>query len=525
MLEFDTPAAAASWLQSRVTGTLCTDSRKVRHGDGFIAWPGAATDARQHVAQALASGASACLVERAGAERYAFASDSVASYRQLKAASGPIAAAYFSQPTDQLDVLAVTGTNGKTSTAWWLAQALSNLKQVTPIPCGLVGTLGIGRAPAPGRNREAAGGPADGLVDLVATGLTTPDPVLLQQQLRRFVDEGMRACAVEASSIGIEEQRLAGTRIRTAIFTNLTQDHLDYHGTMEAYWLAKAKLFAWPGLQSAVINIDDVQGAALALTLSATVADVWTVSCTGPARLQARDISYDAQGLRFAVTEGGVAGDQSQQLLQTRMIGTYNVANLLGVMAAMRSMGVPLAAVIASCADLTPVPGRMECVGAAGQPLAVVDYAHTPDALGKALGALRSLSHQRGGQLWCIFGCGGDRDTAKRPLMGAMAASHADRVVVTSDNPRSEKPEAIISQILLGLTGYDAVTVQSDRALAIAQALDQAATSDVLLIAGKGHEDYQELAGKRLPFSDLDHVRRALADRVAPATAQRHRDE
>lgn len=512
MLEFHTPTDAANWLRSRVTGTICADSRKVRPGDGFIAWPGAATDARQYVASVLASGAKACLVERTGADHYAFTGEGVAAYAQLKAATGPIAAAYFEQPTEHLDVLAVTGTNGKTSTAWWLAQALSNLKEIAPIPCGLVGTLGIGRPPAPARSNAQDAVAVDGVTDIVATGLTTPDPVLLQSSFRRFVDDGIKACAIEASSIGIEEYRLTGTHIRTAIFTNFTQDHLDYHGTMEAYWQTKAQLFQWPGLQSAVINIDDVQGAALAADLNGRVPDIWTVSCTGPARLQARDIRYDALGLRFAVVEG----DQ-RHVLHTQLIGTYNVSNLLGVLAAMRSIGVSLAAAIESCVDLTPVPGRMQRVGAPGQPLAVVDYAHTPDALGKALVALRSLADQRGGQLWCVFGCGGDRDAAKRPLMGAMAARHADRVVVTSDNSRSEKPEAIISQILLGLTGDASVTVQPDRALAIVQALEQAAANDVLLIAGKGHEDYQEVAGQRLPFSDLDHVRRALGRSVEPA--------
>jgi UDP-N-acetylmuramoyl-L-alanyl-D-glutamate--2,6-diaminopimelate ligase len=515
MLEFHTPQEAAHWLRSRVTGSICTDSRKVQPGDGFIAWPGAATDARQHVAAALASGAKACLVELDGAESYAFSDERVAAYARLKAASGPIASAYFGKPSEQLDVLAVTGTNGKTSSAWWLAQALSNLKHAAPIPCGMVGTLGVGRPPAPDRNHAAGGVVADAVAGVVTTGLTTPDPVLLQHTFRRFVDAGLQACAIEASSIGLEEQRLAGTRIRTAIFTNFTQDHLDYHGTMAAYWQAKAALFEWPGLQAAVINIDDVQGAALALELNGRVPEVWTVSCTGPARLQARDIRYDAQGLHFVVCEG-----EERHGLQTQLIGTYNVSNLLGVMAAMRSIGVPLAAVVEACADLTPVPGRMECLGATGQPLAAVDYAHTPDALGKALDALRSLADQRGGQLWCVFGCGGDRDSAKRPLMGAMAACHADRVVVTSDNPRSEKPEVIISQILLGLSGHAALTVQPDRALAIAQALAEAAASDVLLIAGKGHEDYQEVAGQRLPFSDLDHVRRALAAWVAPTAEQ-----
>ncbi|MEI8169944.1 MAG: bifunctional UDP-N-acetylmuramoyl-L-alanyl-D-glutamate--2,6-diaminopimelate ligase MurE/UDP-N-acetylmuramoyl-tripeptide--D-alanyl-D-alanine ligase MurF [Rhodoferax sp.] len=488
MLELLTPSTAADWLHNHVTGALRTDSRQVQPGDGFIAWPGAATDARLHVASALASGAVACLVELDGAEPFEFNDARVAGFAHLKAGSGPIAAAYYGFPVAQLDVLAVTGTNGKTSTAWWLAQALSNLKQAALIPCGLVGTLGVGVVP-----------------DLVTTGMTTPDPVLLQQTFRHFVDTGITACAIEVSSIGLEEHRMDGTPIRTAIFTNLTQDHLDYHGSMEAYWLSKARLFQWPGLQAAVINIDDPQGAALALEVCGSVADLWTVSCIGPARLQAQEIGYNAQGLRYTVVEG-----DARHVLQTQMIGTYNVSNLLGVIAAMRSIGVPLAAAIDACSRLTPVPGRMECLGAPGQPLVAVDYAHTPDALGKALEALRSLAEQRGGKLWCVFGCGGDRDTVKRPLMGAVAGRFADEVVVTSDNPRSENPDVIIAQILLGLKGCHNVMVEPDRALAIAQTLSRAAANDVLLIAGKGHEDYQEIAGQRFPFSDLIQVRQHI---------------
>jgi UDP-N-acetylmuramoyl-L-alanyl-D-glutamate--2,6-diaminopimelate ligase len=519
MLELHTPMDAARWLRSRVTGTLCSDSRKLQVGDGFMAWPGAKNDARQQVVSALASGAKACLVEQSGVEHYAFDGADIATYAQLKWASGTIAAAYFEHPSEQLDVLAVTGTNGKTSTAWWLAQALSNLKLVTPIACGLVGTLGIGHPPAHAAVHNALAD--DALADVLATGLTTPDPVLLQATFRRFVDAHVKACVVEASSVGIDQRRLEGTHIRCAVFTNFTQDHLDYHGTMEAYWQAKAKLFSWPGLQSAVINIDDAQGAQLAASLDSKLLDVWSVSCTGAARLQARDISYDAQGLRFTLVEDVPGhGPSAGHLMQTKMIGSYNVANLLGVMAAMRSIGVPLTAVVASCQDLLPVPGRMQCLGSPGQPLVAVDYAHTPDALANALLALRSLADQRGGQLCCIFGCGGDRDSVKRPLMGALAASHADRVVVTSDNPRSEQPDAIINQILLGMSGYAALTVESNRALAIAQALTQAQASDVLLIAGKGHENYQEIAGQRLPFSDVDQVRRALDVWVAPERLQ-----
>ena len=492
--QLNTPLMAADWLRTRITGQLRTDSRHVIAGDGFLAWPGAAVDARKHVASALAKGASACLVECSGSEAFAFDDPRIASYAGLKAASGPIASAWFDEPSKALAVLAVTGTNGKTSSAWWLAQALSNLEQPRQIPCGVVGTLGVGVPP-----------------HVVSTGLTTPDPVALQAAFADFRGRGFKACAVEASSIGIEEHRLDGTHIHTALFTNLTQDHLDYHGDMAAYGRAKTKLFAWPGLRAAVINVDDVFGADLATTLpkQAPELDVWTVSMLpgnrNQARLQARDIQYQATGMAFNVVESETACP-----LNTRLIGAYNVANVLGVIAAMRTLDVPLPVAVQACEALTPVPGRMECVQAHGRVMVAVDYAHTPDALAQALQALRPLAAARGGQLWCVFGCGGDRDTSKRPLMGAVAGAHADRVVVTSDNPRSEVPQAIISQILLGLTGVKGVSAEPDRAQAIRGTLQEAAANDVVLVAGKGHEDYQEIAGKRLPFSDVAVVRAAL---------------
>ena len=494
MHELHSPQEAAQWLRSRVTGTLHCDSRRIAAGDGFIAWPGAATDGRRHVQSALAQGAAACLVERDGVEAFAFDAPQIAAYTQLKAATGPVAAAYFEEPSRELDVLAITGTNGKTSTAWWLALALSNLEHPAPVPCGLVGTLGIGRPP-----------------EVEFNGLTTPDPVLLQRQFRRFVEEGVKACAIEASSVGIVERRLDGTQIRVAIFTNFTQDHLDYHGSMDAYWEAKAELFRWPGLQAAVVNVDDAQGLALARSLEGGSLDVWTCSCQQAARLQALDIGYGGEGLRFTVAEGA-----ERHVLETRLIGQYNVANLLGVLGAMRALGVPLADAVRACGDLLPVPGRMERLGEPGKPLVAVDYAHTPDALDKALQALRPLAAQRGGALWCVFGCGGDRDRSKRPLMASVAARNADRVVVTSDNPRSEDPAAIIGEILSGLPRPDAAQVQADRALAIAQAVAAAAAQDVILLAGKGHEDYQEIAGVKHAFDDRLHARVALQARAIP---------
>jgi UDP-N-acetylmuramyl-tripeptide synthetase len=489
----DAPEQAAKWLRERVTSSLGTDSRKVGKGDGFVAWPGAATDGRKYVANALAAGAEACLVEQEGAAAYGFKDERVATYPGLKAATGPIAAAYFNAPSRQLQVVAVTGTNGKTSTAWWLAQALSLLGR----RCGVVGTLGIGEPGA-----------------MVFNGLTTPDPVLLQQQMRRFVDEGFSACALEASSVGIAERRLDATAVQVAIFTNFTQDHLDYHASMQAYWEAKKMLFDWPGLKAAVINMDDSKGVELSHSLAASALDVWTFSCERPARLQACAIHHGAQTLSFDVVEG--EGEAAQRhRISTHLLGQYNVSNLLGVIAALRALGLSLADAVVACTDLSPVPGRMEIIAIAGLPLVVIDYAHTPDALEKVLMALKPAALSRGGRLWCVFGCGGDRDARKRPLMATVAENKADQVVLTSDNPRSENPQAIIGQILLGLSHRDAAHVQADRAVAIAHALNLAQPHDVVLLAGKGHESYQEINGQKLPFSDRAHAQLALNARAA----------
>ncbi len=494
---------AARWLRSRVTGELRTDSRLVQSGDGFIAWPGAATDGRRYLAQALAQGASACLMEEFEhapwlAPLRETDLSALACMTNLKAQTAWVADAYYEQPSHALQVLAVTGTNGKTSTAWWLAQALSS--PVLQQACGLVGTLGVGRLP-----------------DLVSTGMTTPDPVLLQRQFRQFADDGITLCAIEASSIGLAEHRLDGTHIRVAVFTNFTQDHLDYHGDMARYWSAKAALFVWPGLQSAVINIDDAQGAVLAQQLQGGPLDVWTCSRRGAARLQARALP-SAQGLAFEVIEG-----QTVQTLHTGLIGDYNIDNLLGVIGSLRALGFDLAQAVQACAQLTAVPGRMERVtvnlsvaqSQVAHPLVVVDYAHTPDAVTQALAALRSQASQRGGRLWCVLGCGGDRDASKRPLMAAAAEAAADQVLLTSDNPRSESPEAIVAAMVQGLRRPQLVQIQLDRALAIDEAVAQAAAQDVVLLAGKGHESEQEIMSVRHPFSDVQQARRALQQRAA----------
>ena len=486
--QLHTPQEAASWLRTRVTGTLCTDSRRIQPGDGFIAWQGAAHDARVYAHDVLKVGAKACLVEKNGIEAFDLKDEKIAAYQGLKAAAAPIAAAYYEEPSKQLQTVAITGTNGKTSTAWWLAQAMGKLQR----KCAVVGTLGIGAPDA-----------------LVFNGLTTPDPVLLQRQLRRFVQEDFSACAIEASSIGIAEQRLDATHLQVAVFTNFTQDHLDYHGSMQSYWAAKESLFAWPGLVSAVINIDDANGFALSQKLGTKNLDVWTVAIDQPARLQAQAIEQSASNMMFTVVEGS-----DRQVVVTRTLGLYNVSNLLGVLGAMRALGIPLVDAAQACCHLPAVPGRLNTLVEPGLPLVAIDYAHTPDAIEKVLLALRPVAQARGGKLWCVFGCGGDRDATKRPLMAAMAQKYADQIVVTSDNPRSEIPASIISQILLGLTQHESVQVEADRATAIAKVIASAKPADVVLLAGKGHEKYQEIAGTKHPFDDQRHAQAALNARL-----------
>jgi len=511
-------AAAVAWLRARTAehgtggGTLRTDSRDVRAGDAFIAWPGQTVDGRRFVPAALAAGAAACLVEAEGAEAFdlggAAGASRVASLRGLKGACGSIADLWFGRPGHELQVVAATGTNGKTSTAWWTASALRALGR----RAGVIGTLGVGEPP-----------------DVVATGLTTPDPVTLHRALRELVDAGCGACAIEASSIGLVEERLAALRIDVAVFTNFTRDHLDYHGSMQAYWAAKRRLFAWPGLRAAVVNVDDAQGERLADELRAAGAlDLWTVSTAKPARLHATNLRYEARGLAFEVAESagsGAPGRTAASTLASALVGDYNASNLLGVLGALRALGVPLADATRALQDVAAVPGRLQRV--AGREVeVVVDYAHTPDALEKVLAALRPLAAARGGRLACVFGCGGDRDPTKRALMGGIAERGADHVVVTSDNPRSEPPRAIMDEIRAGMSAAGAARADfiEDRRAAIGHAIGRAAAGDVVLLAGKGHEDYQEIAGVRRPFSDLEEARAALARReggnAAPIATQ-----
>lgn len=506
MQTLNEPAAIARWLQARVSGALQCDSRSLQPGDGFIAWPGSATDGRRFVAGALVGGCSAVLVEHEGVEAFAWADDRVLAVPGLKALAGSIASVFYGEPSAALDLVAITGTNGKTSCAWWTAQLLSALAR----PCAVVGTLGIGQPP------KAVGQPST----LVPTGLTTPDPVRLQASLRSLSEQGVRAVALEASSIGLVEGRLNATHIRVAVFTNFTQDHLDFHGSMDAYWAAKARLFDWPGLAAAVVNLDDPRGAALAARARQQGLDLWTVGLAAgneAPRLSAVGITVTRSGMHLTVVERDAAGVvRASHPLALALVGRYNLANLLCVLGAVRALGLPLDDAVHACQALTPVPGRMEPVPAAqAAPLVLVDYAHTPDALEKALQALQPVARKRGGALWVVVGCGGDRDASKRPLMAAVAEREAAQVVFTSDNPRSEDPLAILRQMRGGLQHPAQARMEPDRATAIALAVQGAQPLDVVLIAGKGHEEHQEIQGVKRPFSDQAHAAAALAQRSA----------
>jgi UDP-N-acetylmuramyl-tripeptide synthetase len=502
MIQLNNPTEAVNWLNAKVTGELRIDSRNIQPGDGFIAWPGAAVDGRQFVKNALQKGATACLVENSGLNVAEFDTiteqENVAGYSSLKSAIGLIASQAYNMPTRALNIVGITGTNGKTTTAWWLSQALQAVSDIQPLAltkCFMVGTLGIGVPNA-----------------VESTGLTTPDPILLQKKFREYVNNGFNYCAIEASSIGIEEHRLDGTDIKVAVFTNFTQDHLDYHGSMQAYWDAKLKLFQWSTLKAAIVNIDDVKGQELVVLLkdknfNNKNIDIWTIAIGRPARLKAFDIQYSKNGLQFNIRE-----NDETYLIETQFFGEYNVSNLLGVIATLRASGIDLQTCVEACKALTAVPGRMDVVANAGQPLVIVDYAHTPDALKQALVALRPVADMRGGKLICVFGCGGNRDTIKRPLMAQMAQTYADAVVVTADNSRLEKTETILNDIVAGFKSQLNVTVEANRAMAIAKTIKKAHPTDVILIAGKGHENYQDESGIKTYFSDKEQALQTLKE-------------
>jgi UDP-N-acetylmuramoyl-L-alanyl-D-glutamate--2,6-diaminopimelate ligase len=477
---------AASFLARVGVPGMTVDSRSIHDGEAFAAYPGERLDGRRFIAQAVAAGAGAVLWECQGFEWNAEWQVPNLPVEGLREKAGDIASQIYGDPSRQLWSIGLTGTNGKTSCCHWIAQALTALGKKT----ALVGTLGNG---LPGSLKPSAN--------------TTPDAVSLHRLLRDYLSEGAECVAMEVSSHGLAQGRVNGMHFDVALLTNLSRDHLDYHGDMASYAAAKAGLFAWPELKFAVLNMDDPFGTELSAKLGCSGVQVVGYSLEGNRgqchfAVLARNLVTDAQGIRFeAVTPWGTAQVHSE------LLGRFNAANLIAVLAALLVSGIKLEDAVRELNQVKAVAGRLQRLGEEGQPLVVVDYAHTPDALEKVLSALREIMGDNG-KLVCVFGCGGDRDHGKRPLMGEVASRLADEVIVTSDNPRSEEAGAIIADIIAGMgANYH---VNADRAAAIDAAVCGAQPGDVVLVAGKGHENYQEINGVRLPFSDVEVAQRIL---------------
>jgi UDP-N-acetylmuramoyl-L-alanyl-D-glutamate--2,6-diaminopimelate ligase len=468
---------------------LTQDSRQATPGSVFLACQGRTSHGLQHASAAVERGAVAVLWEpAAGLEAPQLpASVVVHAIPGLSRRVGGIADRFFREPSAGLEVAGITGTNGKTTTAWLLAQAADAVGRKG----AYLGTIGFGRPGA-----------------LTDVGLTTPDCVSIHRRLAQSRDAGAKTMSVEVSSHALDQGRVDGVRFGTAVFTNLTRDHLDYHGTLEAYGAAKARLFGSPGLGCAVINVRDEFGRHLADSLDPSIErvlfstsnDIWAPGDCGWIRVP--ELRATTAGLTLHVETSAGAGT-----LRSPLVGEFNAENLLAVLGVLLGWRIPLQQALVALAGCAPPPGRMETFGGGAQPLALVDYAHSPDALGKVLDAARA--HVKG-RVFCVFGCGGDRDPGKRPLMGAIAEDRADVVVVTDDNPRTEDPRAIIEQILSGMSRREATHVVSDRAEAIHFALAEADAGDAVVIAGKGHEDYQIVGRDVRPFSDRRVVLDAL---------------
>lgn len=461
---------------------LTSDSRRVTTGCVFIAQKGDHADGRNFIDAAFAAGAIAVFAE--AGEGYSTGSEvslsaPVIAIDGLSHELGYIAARFYGHPARSLNVIAVTGTNGKTSFSHLMARAL----QFLHVDAAVIGTLGNGRPSS-----------------LIGTVFTTPDPLQLQGLLAGFCKEGITHVVMEASSHGLEQSRMAGVAVSTAVFTNLTRDHLDYHGTMESYLEAKRRLFRWPGLKNVLLNADDAASQKMREVVESGVS-VMTYGVDSVADIRATEIVTSLSGLEMKIDTPWGSG-----VIRSSLLGRFNVSNLLAVLGGLLMNGYSLTDAVAALSSVGPVRGRMQTIGGNEKPLVVVDYAHTPDALQKVLVTLRSHT---AGNLCVVFGCGGDRDSGKRPIMASIAESFADRVYVTNDNPRTESATSIIKDILSGFSRE--VVVQPDREAAICGAIAEAGPDDIVLLAGKGHEDYQEIDGKRFPFSDAEVASRALA--------------
>jgi len=475
---------------------LVSDSRAVRAGDTFAAYRGETRDGRDFIAQALSAGARSVLWESEGFKWKSSWRAAQLGVRGLRHKLGPIASHVHGRPSSRMWTAGVTGTNGKTSCSQWIAQAFNQLGR----RCAVVGTLGNG---FPGALETGAN--------------TTPDAAWLHGKLDEWYLDGARAVAMEVSSHGLEQSRVAGVEFDVAMFTNLTRDHLDYHGSMRQYRRAKERLFGWETLRWSLFNTDDRYGAPLARRAQRPGVNVVGYGFSPPPagsrlpRVQGRNLRMGLDGIAFdAVTPWG------SLRVKCAVLGRFNASNLLGTLTVLLASGAGLRDTERALRMLTPVPGRAQAFGGRGRPLVVVDYAHTPDALEKMLLTLRELldrstgaARARGGRLLCVFGCGGDRDRGKRPMMGRIATRRADAVIVTSDNPRREAPLQIIAEILQGAS-RDCRVIEA-RAQAVDAAIAVARAGDVVLVAGKGHEPYQDIGGVRHRYSDADAVRASLA--------------
>lgn len=473
---------------------ITLDSRKVIPGGAFVALPGLRTHGISFAAQAVNAGASAVLwepgegVDKRNAAPVLPSHIALVAIPRLSSLLGAIADRFFDSPSQAVAVAGVTGTNGKTTTAYVLAAALARLGKAS----AYAGTLGYGR------------------IEAVQPGThTTPDSITVHRQIAELRDAAVSHLGMEISSHALDQHRIDGVRIDTAIFTNLTHDHLDYHGTFEAYGAAKTRLFAWPDLRHAVINVDDAFGRDLAMNhsgamtlCSRSAASLSSLTSSSSRYLLAREVTAAPHGLEIDIDSSW-----GSATLTSRLVGDFNVDNLLAVLGVLLGWGFPLTSAISAIQQCVAPPGRMETFTAAGKPLAIVDYAHTPDALEKALLAARAHCS---GKLICVFGCGGDRDTRKRPVMGAIAERLADLVIVTDDNPRTEDGDAIVAGIIKGLRQPQSVVIERDRARAIERAIHSAHAGDTVLVAGKGHEDYQIVGLETRYFSDRDVVQAAL---------------
>ena len=484
------------------TARIVSDTRQIKVGDVFLAYQvghgTAIQDSRPYITDALNAGVAAVIYDPRDLEGISALSDSRCfALENLSVHAGPICSEWYGNPSSQMMVFGVTGTNGKTSITQWLSHALDRPKSRAAV----MGTLGVG---FPGH--------------LEATGYTTPNAARLQAELKALFDSNAKQIAMEVSSHALEQGRVNGVQFTTAVFSNLSQDHLDYHGSMAEYAAVKFRLFQFPGLQNAVINLEDPLGRELAMQLLAkTGVQVWGYAVdrkafAGFEKFGKRLHAIFSSGMQFK--DYGYQGifewqDHGKTEVSVPVVGDFNLSNCLAVWACLLAGGMDLIEAGKRIALLKPVSGRMEMVlgnSRSTGPLVIVDYAHTPDALEKVLSTLRPIASQRAGKLWCIFGCGGDRDASKRPLMGRIAAALADHTILTSDNPRSESPEKISADIQAGMGNGKSVEVILDRAAAILSGVRHAEANDVVLIAGKGHETSQEINGRKVDFSDQEHV-------------------